>query len=136
MTFKTIRYPGHLDYMRLLLDDLDLRSRPYALKMLLNNGLPVIEDDMVLLFITARGEQGGQKVERSVFKKFSPRHQGNGFNALTQVAAGYAAHLLTLLRDGALPPRGVVDHGQVDAEAALKSAYLSAILAPECNPGP
>lgn len=125
MTFKTIRYPGHLDYMRLLLDDLGLRNRPYALKMLLNNGLPVIEDDIVLVFITARGDDKSQKVERSTFKKLSPRLLGNRFNALTQVAAGYAAHVLTLLSQGKLPQRGVVDHGQIAVEAALSSALLS-----------
>jgi saccharopine dehydrogenase-like NADP-dependent oxidoreductase len=136
MTFKTIRYPGHLDYMRLLLDDLDLRSRPYALKMLLNNGLPVIEDDVVLMFITARGEEKGQKVERSVFKKLSPAGRATKFNALTQVAAGYAAHLVTLLRQGALPTHGFIEHSLIPVDAALKSATLSPFLHAEGEPRP
>jgi saccharopine dehydrogenase-like NADP-dependent oxidoreductase len=131
MTFKTIRYPGHLDYMQLLLDDLDLRNRPYALKMLLNNGLPTIEDDIVLVFITARGEENGQKVERSVCKKLSPASGERKFSALTHVAAGYAAHLITLLRQGALPERGFVDHAGIDADTALKGPYLSSFASTE-----
>jgi saccharopine dehydrogenase-like NADP-dependent oxidoreductase len=134
VTFKTIRYPGHLDYMRLLLDDLGLRDRPYALKMLLNNGLPVTENDVVLIFITARGKENGQNVERSCFKRLSPALQANKFNALTRVAAGYAAYLLTLLRQGALPERGFIDHRQIAADPALKSASLSSCLSAECSP--
>ncbi|MDQ2082235.1 saccharopine dehydrogenase C-terminal domain-containing protein [Xanthobacteraceae bacterium Astr-EGSB] len=134
VTFKTIRYPGHLDYMQLLLDDLDLRNRPYALKMLLNNGLPVIEDDIVLMFITARGQENGQKVERSVFKKLSPARRGTKFNALTQVAAGYAAHLVTLLRQGALPAHGFIEHGQIPLDEALESVSLAPFLSSRSSP--
>jgi saccharopine dehydrogenase-like NADP-dependent oxidoreductase len=134
MTFKTIRYPGHLDYMRLLIDDLHLRNRPYVLKGLLNNGLPIIEDDVVLVFITARGEENRQRVERSTLKRLSPALQAIKFNALTRVAAGYAAYLLTLLRQGALPDRGFIDHHQIAVDPALKSAYLSPFLSAESNP--
>jgi len=133
MTFKTIRYPGHLDYMRLLIDDLDLRNRRYALKGLLANGLPIIDDDVVLVFITARGEENHQRVERSTLKRLAPALQGNKFNALTRVAAGYAAYLLTLLSQGALPDHGFIDHRQIAIEPALKSAYLSSLLSVESN---
>jgi saccharopine dehydrogenase-like NADP-dependent oxidoreductase len=133
VTFKTIRYPGHLDYMRLLIDDLHLRSRPYALKMLLNDGLPVTEDDVVLMFITARGTQNGQTVERSTFKSLCPALQANRFNALTRVAVGYAACLLDLLRQGALPERGFIDHRQIAVGPALKSPYLSSSLSEGYN---
>ncbi len=124
LTFKTIRYPGHLDYMRLLLDDFGLRNRRDMLKSLLNNGLPLIEDDIVLMFITARGEQNRQTIERSVFKRLSPALQAESFNALTRVAAGYAAHLVTLLRDGELNDRGFVNHRQIPADQLLESRYL------------
>jgi hypothetical protein len=87
--------------------------------------LPTIEDDVVLMFITARREESGQKVERSAFKKLSPALQASKFNALTRVAAGYAAYLLTLLKQGGLPERGFVDHNRIAVEQVLNSVFLS-----------
>jgi hypothetical protein len=86
------------------------------------------------VFITARGEENRQRVERSTLKRLSPALQANKFNALTRVAAGYAAYLLTLLRQGALPDRGFIDHHQIAVDPALKSAYLSPFLSAESNP--
>lgn len=61
VTFKTLRYPGHLDYMRFLLEDLGLNARRNMLKSLLLNGLRMIDDDLLVIFVTAVGERGLRK---------------------------------------------------------------------------
>ncbi|WP_432289329.1 saccharopine dehydrogenase NADP-binding domain-containing protein (plasmid) [Aminobacter sp. BA135] len=127
-TFKTIRYPNHLDYMRFLLDDLDLRNRRDMLKSLLYNGLPVIEDDVVLVVVTARGYRGRQPTERTVCHRFASVRSLGPFNALTQLAAGYAGSLISALQEGSIPLQGtVVQHGGEMAEL-LSSPYLSPLL--------
>lgn len=127
-TFKTIRYPNHLDYMRFLLDDLALRNRRDMLKSLLYNGLPVIEDDIVLIVVTARGYRGRQPTERTVCHRFAPVRSLGPFNALTQVAAGYAGSLISALHSGDIRSQGVVAHHEQDMGELLSGAFLRPLL--------
>lgn len=124
LTFKTIRHPGHLDYIRFLLEDLGLRDRRDMLRSVLSNGLPVIEDDVVLFFITARGFNNRQLVERSVFHRLAPKFQSDRFNALTRVAVGYAASVVSMLKDGKINVPGIVDHRDIDTTAIKESSFL------------
>lgn len=128
VTFKTIRYPGHLDYMRFLLDDLGLRTRRDMLRSLLFNGLPVIEDDILLLVVTARGLRGRQPTERTVCHRFSPNRQLGPFNALISVATGYAASLLSMLHHGKIAAKGSIAHHRIDTEALLSGPFLKPLL--------
>lgn len=124
LTFKTIRHPGHLDYMRFLLDDLGLRKRRDMLKSLLCNGLPAVGDDVVIFFVTASGESGGEHVNRSIFHRLAPAFQAGHFNALTRVAAGYAATLIGLLKDGKLGHMGMIPHRNLPIPTILESRFL------------
>ena len=128
VTFKTIRYPGHLDYMRFLLDDLGLRNRRDMLRSLLYNGLPVIEDDVLLLVVTARGYRGRQPTERTICHRFSPNRSLGPFNALTSVATGYAATLLSMLHRGEIAPQGAVAHHRIVTETLLSREFLEPML--------
>lgn len=124
VTFKTLRYPGHLEYMRFLLDDLGLRGRRDMLRSLLLNGLPVIHDDVLLLVLTARGDRNGQMVERTISHRFVPNPEIAPFNALTTVAAGYAATSLLLLARGEIAGEGLVAHHQMDTNRLLSERFL------------
>lgn len=128
MTFKTLRYPGHLDYVRFLLDDLGLRTRRDMLRSLLFNALPIIDDDLLIIFVTAVGERGARKTEASLSYTFRPNPALGPFNAITSVAAGYAAELLSLLRNGDLGTHGFVPHHALSTQTLLKSAYLAPLL--------
>ncbi len=128
VTFKTIRYPGHLDYMRFLLDDLGLRHRRDMLRSLLYNGLPVIEDDVLLLVVTARGYRGRQPTERTICHRFSPNRTLGPFNALTSVATGYAATLLSMLQGGEIPAQGLIAHHRIDTATLLSRDFLRPLL--------
>lgn len=127
VTFKTLRHPGHLDYMRFLLDDLALRSRRDMLKNLLLNGLPMVEDDVLLLAVTARGVRGNQIAEKTVCHRFTPSRIAGPFNALTGVAAGYAATLLLMVAKGEIAPHGFVQHRQIETERVLLETFLKGL---------
>lgn len=51
LTFRTLRTAGHLDYIRFLLDDMNLKQRPYQMKNLLLNALPKGACDRVFIQI-------------------------------------------------------------------------------------
>ncbi|WP_106751259.1 saccharopine dehydrogenase C-terminal domain-containing protein [Pannonibacter carbonis] len=128
VTVKTIRYPGHLDYMRFLLDDLGLRHRRDMLRSLLMNGLPVIEDDVLHVLLTARGTRGRQPSERTLRYSFAPNPDVGPFNALTSLATGYATSLICALADGLLPAAGMVTPQMLDAGTLLASPFIAPLL--------
>lgn len=128
ITVKTIRYPGHLDYMRFLLDDLGLRNRRDMMRSLLCNGLPIIDDDILLVMVTARGSRGRQPTECTVCHRFSPDKKNGAFNALTSVATGYAATLLTLLQREDIASSGFIEHHRIGTQVLLDSAFLKPLL--------
>ncbi|MDI6837587.1 MAG: saccharopine dehydrogenase NADP-binding domain-containing protein [Rhizobiaceae bacterium] len=128
VTFKTLRYPGHLDHMQFLLDDLGLRTRRDMLRSLLLNGLPIVEEDELVMFLTARSARGARKLEASSSYRFRPSATLGPFNAITSVAAGYAAGLLSLLRDGDLGGSGFVAHHAVSHAGVLENPYFSPLL--------
>lgn len=141
-TFKTIRHPGHLDYMRFLLDDLGLAGRRDLLANLLMNGLPVVEKDEVLVYVTARGTAGSHACERSAVWRIRPEEDaalGFPVNALARGAAAHAATVLDLLRTGAVPATGPFRLETIPVATLRASRFLGEMLqpvepAPEATP--
>ena len=54
LVFKTLRYPGHLNYIEFLLQDMGLSKRLYKLRSLLKTALPQTENDIVLIALRLR----------------------------------------------------------------------------------
>ncbi len=55
LTYKTIRYPGHCTLVRFLMNDLRLNDDRPNLKRILENAVPRTEQDVVLVYVSARG---------------------------------------------------------------------------------
>lgn len=50
--YKTVRYPGHRDALRLLINDLGLGRRRALFKEVLKASIPETLQDVVLVFVT------------------------------------------------------------------------------------
>ncbi len=132
-TFKTIRHPGHLDYMRFLLDDLGLAGRRDLLANLLMNGLPKVEKDEVIVYVTARGMAEGGACERSVVWRIRPEAEpalGFPVNALARGAAAHAATVLDLLRTGVVPRTGPFRLETIPVATLRASRFFGEMLRP------
>lgn len=57
LNYKTLRYPGHRDYFSFLLNDLGLSNRRQLLVDILNQELPHITNDVVVIMICAAGKE-------------------------------------------------------------------------------
>ena len=60
LEFKTLRYPGHLDYIRFLLHDMGLAQRIYQFRSLLLTSLPKTALDRVLIGLRVVAEPGAR----------------------------------------------------------------------------
>jgi saccharopine dehydrogenase-like NADP-dependent oxidoreductase len=73
MNYKTMRYPGHCEQMRLLMNDLKLNHDRQTLKRILENAVPQTLQDVVIVYAAVTGKQDGQLREESYVNKIYPQ---------------------------------------------------------------
>ena len=73
LDYKTIRYPGHCEKMRFLMNDLNLNHDRETLKQILERAIPKTYQDMVLIYVAVEGIKHGELLEKSYFKKIYPK---------------------------------------------------------------
>lgn len=123
---KSLRYPGHLDLIRFLVDDFKLAQRPDILERLMLNGLPDTDDDEFVIAITARGVTGYRHRELTRVWRALPATIGNvEVGAMRFAAAAHVAAVLDLLRLGRLPANSLVAQEDLPAAELLASPFLS-----------
>lgn len=131
LTFKTIRYPGHLELMRFLLDDLGLSRRRDMLFRLLRNGLPEVTQDVLVVFISVRGRRNGVLAEETFVTRVtdggaSPA-TGPGRPAVPTVMRLSAAHVcavLDLIASGAITGAGVRRPETLSTDLLRRSSFF------------
>ncbi len=109
LNYKTVRYPGHRDLVKMLIRDLRLGQRREILKDVLEESVPMTHQDVVLVFVTVSGMREGRLTQESYAKKIYSKTIGGKLYSAIQVttAAGICA-MVDMLRDGTLPARGFV----------------------------
>ncbi len=72
MNYKTIRYPGHCEQMRLLMNGLKLNHDRGTLKRILENAVPQTLQDVVIIYAAVTGFQDGELREENYVNKVYP----------------------------------------------------------------
>jgi len=73
MNYKTIRYPGHCEQMRLLMNGLKLNHDRNTLKRILENAVPQTLQDVVIIYAAVNGIQDGELREENYVNKVYPQ---------------------------------------------------------------
>jgi saccharopine dehydrogenase-like NADP-dependent oxidoreductase len=100
MNYKTIRYPGHCEQVRLLMNDLKLNQDRATLKRILENAVPQTLQDVVILYVAVCGRQDGELREENYVNKVYPQEIAGRLWSAIQVttAAGVTAVVDLVLR--------------------------------------
>ena len=95
MNYKTIRYPGHCDQMRLLMNGLKLNHDRDTLKRILENSVPQTLQDVVIIYAAVTGMQDGELREENYVNKVYPQVVAGRLWSAIQIttAAGVCAVL-------------------------------------------
>ncbi|WP_133130524.1 saccharopine dehydrogenase family protein [Legionella yabuuchiae] len=72
LDYKTMRYPGHCEKMRFLMNDLQLNSDRQSLKRILERAIPKTYQDLVIVYVAVDGIKNGEFSEYSYEKKIYP----------------------------------------------------------------
>jgi len=73
MNYKTIRYRGHCEQMRLLMNGLKLNHDRGILKRILENSIPQTLQDVVIIYAAVTGDQDGEFREENYVNKVYPQ---------------------------------------------------------------
>ncbi len=109
MNYKTLRYPGHCEKVHFLMQDLKLNQDRDTLKRILENAVPKTLQDVVLIYVSVTGKQGGELFEENYVKKFYARKIVNRRWAAIQVTtASSLCAVADMILQSAFPPKGFV----------------------------
>ena len=124
LNYKTVRYPGHRDIVKMLIRDLRLGQRRELLKDVLEESVPMTHQDVVLVFVTVSGMRDGRLTQESFAKKIYSKTVGGKLYSAIQVttAAGICA-MVDMMREGLLPGRGFVRQEEADLERFLANRF-------------
>ena len=124
LNYKTVRYPGHRDIVKMLIRDLRLGQRREILKDVLEESVPMTHQDVVLVFVTVSGMREGRLTQESYAKKIYSKTVGGKLYSAIQVttAAGICA-MVDMMRDGTLPARGFVRQEEADLDKFLANRF-------------
>ena len=124
LNYRTIRYPGHRDAMKLLLQDLRLAERPDVLADVLENAIPGTRQDVVVIFVTATGIRSGRSWQESYAHSVYPQMlAGREWTAIQTTTASSVCAVLDLLATGRLPTRGFVRQEDIRLDEFLANRF-------------
>ena len=126
LDYKTIRYPGHRDIMKVLLGDLQLSEHRDELRVILERAIPTTTDDIVVVHVGVTGWRDGVLVEESLGRTIG--HQvlgGRPLSAIQSTTAASACAVVDLLREGRIPARGLVRQEDITLEDFLANRFGS-----------
>ncbi len=121
MDYKTIRYPGHCQDMRLLMNDLRLNEDRDTLKKILERAVPKTYQDLVMIYVAVQGHQGREFIEESYVKKVYPKTIAGKLRSAIQVTT--ASSLCAIVDLVLVSPAKY--HGLVRQEQFSLNAFIS-----------
>lgn len=124
LDYKTIRYPGHRDIAKLLLQDFGLAGKRETMKEMLETAIPSTEQDVVVVFVTASGLQSGRRVQVSFARKvYAQSWAGAPMTAIQITTASGVCAVVDLFFEGKLPQAGFLRQEDVRLDDFLANRF-------------
>lgn len=126
MNYKTIRYPGHCEQMRLLMNDLKLNHDRDTLKRILENSVPQTLQDVVVIYAAVTGMQDGELREENYVNKVYPQTvAGRLWSAIQITTASGICSILDIVLTEPDQYHGFVAQEQFRLADVLKNRFGS-----------
>ena len=120
LNYKSMRYPGHCQHMRFLLNELHLRAKREQLQDILQNALPPVEEDVVYVHAAVEGQQKGRLQRAEFVRAYFPLEIGEKtWRAISWTTAASVCAVIEMVRDGTLPNKGFIKQEEIPLDAFL-----------------
>jgi saccharopine dehydrogenase-like NADP-dependent oxidoreductase len=124
LDYKTIRYPGHRDIAKLLLQDFGLAGKREVMKDILQTAIPSTAQDVVVVFVTASGLRSGRRTQESFARKvYAQNWDGVKMTAIQITTASGVCAVLDLFLQGRLPRAGFIPQESVPLGEFLANRF-------------
>jgi len=122
LNYKTIRYPGHCEKMKFLLNDLNLKSNKKTFVDLFNQDVPYTTDDVVVIFVSAQGKIGDRLQELTYTQKV---YGDSDYSAIQKTTAGGVCSIVNLYVDDKIQQTGFLNQENVSFADFTSNTYGS-----------
>jgi saccharopine dehydrogenase-like NADP-dependent oxidoreductase len=124
MNYKTIRYRGHCEQMRLLMNGLKLNNDRGTLKRILEDSIPQTLQDVVIVYAAVTGDQDGQFREENYVNKVYPQVvAGRLWSAIQITTAAGICSVLDLVLEKPEQYHGFVAQEQFKLSDILENRF-------------
>ncbi|WP_339733333.1 saccharopine dehydrogenase C-terminal domain-containing protein [uncultured Gimesia sp.] len=124
LNYKTIRYPGHHQLMKFLLQDLRLADRRELLKDVMEHSIPVTFQDVVIVFCTVRGNRNGQFVEKSDLRKlYAQEINGEVWSAIQLTTGAGICAVVDLVQQNQIKRTGLIRQEEIPFDSFINNRF-------------
>ncbi len=124
LNYKTMRFPGHCNILKLLLHDLGFVHHREELCKVFERAIPATDQDQVAIFVSCTGEKDGRFLERTFAKLILHKEiDGLRWTAIQITTAAGVTAVLDLLREGKVASSGLVRNEDVDFDAFTSNRF-------------
>jgi saccharopine dehydrogenase-like NADP-dependent oxidoreductase len=126
LDFKTIRYPGHLELIRFLLEDLRFHHRPDDLEQIFHRAVPATLDDVVIISVRGLGytKDEGRYLEETWWRKIHGKNIGTRyFSGIEVGSAAGVCGIMDRVVKGRLPSSGLLSLHEVPYSTFMESVF-------------
>ena len=103
LTYKTIRYPGHVSHMKFLFNDLHLKKNKEILEKLFDKEVPRTKNDVIIFFVKVIGMTDGVLQEKTYLRKI---YGDDRYSAIQLTTASGVCSVLKMFLDGKIASKG------------------------------
>lgn len=126
LNYKTMRYPGHRDAMKLLLYDLLLKNDRKLAKDILNKALPLVDDDIVLVYAAVEGVMDGELRRKEFSESYRKITLDNKeWRAISWTTACSISAVVDMVSEGKLKEKGFVKQEEIPFDMFITSHFGS-----------
>ena len=124
MNYKTIRYPGHCEQIRLLMNGLKLNHDRGTLKRILENAVPQTLQDVVVIYAAVTGMQDGELREENYVNKVYPQMvAGRLWSAIQITTASGICSILDIVLSNPSEYQGFIAQEQFRLADVLENRF-------------
>jgi saccharopine dehydrogenase-like NADP-dependent oxidoreductase len=122
LSYKTIRYPGHLNHMKFLFNDLHLKKNKDILEKLFDKEVPRTTNDVIVFFVKVIGEINGILQEKTYLKKI---YGDDKFSAIQRTTASGVCSVLEMYIDGKIKDKGFIKQESISWDDFIDNKFGS-----------
>jgi len=125
LSYKTIRYPGHLNHMKFLFNDLHLKKNKDVLEKLFDKEVPRTTNDVIVFFVKVIGEIDGVLQEKTYLKKI---YGNETFSAIQLTTASGVCSVLDMYLNGKIKSTGFVKQESISWKDFIDNPFGSVYI--------